>query len=163
MFRFSSCSFPSPTGKILPFNRAIKRLPISTEEFLNKLREIYNVSETSTPVPTKKHECCLYLSGKWYRLTPINNNPSELSLLDSLEVRFLYKNVLQPILKIDNPRTNDNIIYVPSVEGYSNLEKMVDSKLATCAFSLFPTSVEEMMAISDMGLLMEPKSTYFES
>jgi uncharacterized protein (DUF1015 family) len=104
----------------------------------------------------------MYIAGKWYRLTiksELLQNPDPVERLD---VSILQRNFLAPVLGIDDPRTNKRIDFVGGIRGLDELEKRVNSGEMAVAFALFPTSIEELLAIADAGKIMPPKSTWFE-
>ncbi|MGA2870101.1 MAG: DUF1015 domain-containing protein, partial [Verrucomicrobiota bacterium] len=107
-------------------------------------------------------EVSLYLGGKWYSLVFRKNLTAVENPIDQLDVTLLQKNVLSPIFGIDDPRTSKKINFVGGIRGTAELEKLVDSGEYACAFSMFPTSIEDLMSIADAGGIMPPKSTWFE-
>ena len=105
----------------------------------------------------------MYLGGKWYELQFIAGSDIVLlDALDRLDVQILQKFVLGPILGIDDPRTDERITFVGGGRGIDELETLVDSGGSTVAFSLFPTTMDDLFTVSDMGKIMPPKSTWFE-
>ncbi len=155
--------FPAEDLHILAYNRVIKDLNGLTEEaFLEKLQQNFIIGETSERQPNNRGEFCMYLAGRWYNLRYNVNYVREPDPLDRLDVQILQQNVLQPILDIDDPRTNERITFVGAGRGIDELETLVDSGGSKVAFSLFPTTMEDLFAVSDMGEIMPPKSTWFE-
>lgn len=162
---YLSVIFPGDELKILDYNRVVKDLNGYTKDaFLGALKKKFIVTPHEGPdalKPEKSHTFGLYLKGKWYLLEAkpecIVNDP-----VLSLDVSILQNEVLQPILGIDDPRTDKRIDFVGGIRGLSELEKRVDSDEMAAAFSMFPTSVEELMEIADAGKIMPPKSTWFE-
>lgn len=159
---FLSVLFPHDELKILPYNRIIKKLPESTENILSKLKEVYKVSENANPAPIAKGHAAMYLEGKWYGLAPLGNEPEAKDPVSALEVSVLHDKALGPIFGIGDPRTDNNIDFVGGIRGTKHLEELVDRGDAACAFSVYPTSIEELMQIADAGMIMAPKSTWFE-
>lgn len=158
---FLSVLFPGDELKILPYNRAVKDLNCNDrEEFVKKVGEIFKVKPTTMKSPTKPGQCCMYLKGQWYELAwePAPNA----SPIDQLDVSILQDRLLRPVLGIDDPRTSKRIDFIGGIRGTAELEKLVDSRDFTVAFSMFPTTVDQLMAISDVGQIMPPKSTWFE-
>ena len=148
----------------MDYNRVVKDLNgLSKEEFIGKLKENFTIAEAGSQVrPSKKGEVGMYLDGRWYVLnanSELINNPDP---VESLDVAILQNKVLSPILGIDDPRTSKRIDFVGGIRGLGELEKRVDSGEMTLAFSMYPTSVEELMSIADAGKIMPPKSTWFE-
>lgn len=160
---FLSVIFPHNQVQILPYNRVLKDLNgLSPETVLEKLDAVFILDGQGKPKPGRKHEIALYLSGKWHTLTfrprfAVTSDPVE-----KLDVTLLQKYVLDPIFGIENPRTSQRINFVGGIRGTSELEKLVDSREYACAFSMFPTGIEDLMAIADAGGVMPPKSTWFE-
>lgn len=158
---FLSVLFPGNELKILPYNRAVKDLNLLDKaEFLKKVESIFTVKPTTVKSPTRPGQCCMYLDGQWYELTwaPAENA----SPIDQLDVSILQDRLLKPVLGIDDPRTSKRIDFIGGIRGTAELEKLVNGKEHAVAFSMFPTTVDQLMAISDVGQIMPPKSTWFE-
>ncbi len=158
---FLSVLFPDDKLKIYDYNRIVKDLNgYSKEDFINKISECFDVKEEEYPVhPEKKGTFGMYLDKKWYRLTfnkPVGEDP-----VGSLDVSILQENLLFPVLGIENPKTDKRIDFAGGIRGLSELEKRVNAGEAV-AFSMYPTSIGELFAVADAGLLMPPKSTWFE-
>lgn len=158
---FLAVSFPADQLRILPYNRVIKDLNgHSPEQFLEKLGAICQVSQSADPSPKRRGQVSMYLDGHWYGLelkVPTEaKSPSQ-----KLDVAILQAQVLDPLLGIADPRTDKRIDFVGGIRGTGQLEKRVQAGEAV-AFSMFPTSLEELMAISDADEIMPPKSTWFE-
>ena len=158
---FMACIFPASQLRILPYNRLVADLNgLSAESFLAAVRERFSVEPTEAPAPSAGQSCCMYLAGRWHRLAwevPADAAPDR-----RLDVSVLQERLLAPVLGIDDPRTNQRISFVGGIRGTDELVQAVDSGAAAVAFSMFPTTVPEMMAIADAGLIMPPKSTWFE-
>jgi len=161
--RFLTVIFPHNQMQILPYNRVLKDLNgLTTEALLERLSEVFVIKSPGHPRPAGKHELGFYINHQWYTLTfrpelTATNDP-----IEKLDVTLLQKNVLAPLFKIDDPRTSTRINFVGGIRGTAELEKLVDSGEYACAFSMFPTSIEDLMAIADAGGIMPPKSTWFE-
>ena len=158
---FLSVLFPGDELRILPYNRAVKDLNgLSPEEFVNKVESTFTLKYTTVKEPTEPGQCCMYLGGKWHLLTwqPAANA----SPIDVLDVSILQDRLLSPVLGIEDPRTSKRIDFIGGIRGTAELEKLVDGGQAAVAFSMFPTTVDQLMAISDAGQIMPPKSTWFE-
>ena len=112
--------------------------------------------------PKGKHQLGLFLEGKWHRLTFKREFTMIEDPIEKLDVTLLQKHVLAPIFGIDDPRTSKKINFVGGIRGTAELEKLVNSGEYACAFSMFPTSIEDLMSIADAGGIMPPKSTWFE-
>ena len=158
---FLSVLFPASELKILPYNRAVKDLNgLSAEDFLKEIRAIFTVTENADPSPKSSRHVSMYLGQKWYGLSwPAvkSSNP-----VDKLDVSTLQNGVLHPLLGIDDPRTNNRIKFIGGIRGPQELVRLVDQKGFAVAFSMYPTTVDQLMAIADAGQIMPPKSTWFE-
>lgn len=162
--RFLSVLFPDDQLYIMPYNRVVKDLAgMKKEEFLEAVRKAgFTVSYLGdTPfAPEEKGTFGMYLNDGWYRLTAdkslVVDDP-----VDGLDVSILQNNLLRPILKIIDPRTDKRIDFVGGIRGLSELEKRV-AEDCTVAFSMYATSIQELLDVADAGLLMPPKSTWFE-
>jgi uncharacterized protein (DUF1015 family) len=160
---FLSVIFPHNQMKILDYNRVVKDLNgLSEDELLNKLSAAFDVSQERNAVsPLKAGEFGMYLNGHWYRLT-IHTDRVPQDPVERLDVSLLANNLLEPLLGISDPRTDPRIDFVGGVRGLGELEKRVDSGEMAVAFSMFPTSMEDLMAVADADKVMPPKSTWFE-
>lgn len=158
---FLAVIFPASELQILPYNRAVMDLNgLSAEDFLAKIRAIFTVEENAAPRPTAPRHISMYLGGRWYGLSwpeVQSSNP-----VDKLDVSTLQNGVLHPLLGIDDPRTNDRIKFIGGIRGPEELVKLVDQKGFAVAFSMVPTTVDQLLAIADAGEVMPPKSTWFE-
>ena len=155
--------FPSEDLKILAYNRVIKDLNgLSDDEFFAKLSSNFIVSETDEKQPQNHGEFCMYMGGKWYKLifnVQFYRRPDP---IDCLDVSILQKYVLEPVLGIMDARTDKRIGFVGGKRGTDELEKIVNEGTAKLAFSMFPTTMDELLEVSDSGEIMPPKSTWFE-
>ena len=156
--------FPAQQLKILAYNRVVKDLNgLSTEEFFQKVGESgFVVTETDNPTPENPGEICVYTEGKWRRLVFSIAYFAAPPVLESLDVSRLENFILRPILGIEDVRTDKRIDFVGGIRGTRELEKLVDSGAWQIAFSMFPTTVEQLLQVSDAGEIMPPKSTWFE-
>jgi len=155
--------FPSEDLHILAYNRVVHDLNgLTTEEFLTKLGDTFIVTETREKKPDERGNICMYLDGRWYKLRFNVQYFREPDPIERLDVSILQQNILTPILGIGDPRTDTRISFVGGGRGTSELEKMVDSGDYAVAFSMFPTTMDDLFAVSDMGEIMPPKSTWFE-
>jgi uncharacterized protein (DUF1015 family) len=160
---FLAVIFPHSQMEILPYNRVLKDLSgNSAEQLLEKLDAVFVITNESWAQPTRRHEVCLYLGGKWRMLAFRPQFAATKDPIEKLDVTLLQKFVLAPIFGIDDPRTSERINFVGGIRGTGELEKLVNSGAYACAFSMFPTSIHELMAIADAGAIMPPKSTWFE-
>lgn len=164
---FVAVLFPEDQLKILPYNRVVFDLHgLSKDDFLNAVSEKFEVKPTTNKEPQTKNQFCMYLDSQWYHLKARDSVLASLSLEKSvgekLDVSILQNFLLNPVIGIDDPRTNDRIDFIGGIRGTTELEKLVDSGKAAVAFSLYPVSVNDLMNISDAGEVMPPKSTWFE-
>ncbi len=160
---FLAVLFPAEQLRILPYNRVLRDLyGLSTSQSLARLARVGRVTITDDPVPPGPGTFCFYLEGAWYRLTL---DPATIDAGDpirSLDVSLLQDRVLAPIFGIGDPRTDKRIEFVGGIRGTAELERLVDSAGCAIAFSLYPTTLEQLLAVSDAGKVMPPKSTWFE-
>ncbi|HNX23114.1 MAG TPA: DUF1015 family protein [Spirochaetota bacterium] len=158
---FLSVIFPHTQLKILAYNRVVKDLNgMSRDEFIKKLGEEFTVEKSDRKVPVKVNTFSMYTGKEWYSITPkfdISKDP-----IESLDVTIIQKKVLAPLLGINDPRKDKRIDFVGGIRGTAELEKIVDSGDFAIAFSMYPTEIEQLMDVSDAGLIMPPKSTWFE-
>ena len=160
---FLTVIFPHDQMNILAYNRVLKDLNgRSPEEILAALERVFVVTENAHPVPAKKHDLAFYMGGQWRGLTFKQDLTSGRSAIDLLDVSLLQTEVLEPLFGIQDPRTSQRIAFVGGIRGTAELEKLVDSGEFACAFSMFPTGIEDLMEIADAGGIMPPKSTWFE-
>ncbi len=163
---YLSVIFPDNQLYIMDYNRVVKDLNgYSSEEFISEISKKFNVSEyrgDGCCKPEKKHNFGMYLDGKWYILEAkdciINENDS----VACLDVSILQNELLSPVLGIGDPRTDKRIDFVGGIRGLEELEKRVDSGEMKIAFSMYPTTMEQLMNIADDNKIMPPKSTWFE-
>jgi len=162
---FLSVLFPDKDLSIIDYNRVVKDLNnLSKEEFLAKISENFKVEKYEQDKPFKpdySHTIGMFLDGQWYKLTASDCTYDENHPVDCLDVVVLQKFLLDPILGIKDPRTDERIDFVAGVLGLKELERRVNSDM-TVAFSIYPCSVKELMDVADIGEVMPPKSTWFE-
>ena len=155
--------FPAEELRIMAYNRAVRNLNgLSADEFLTSLQQTFIVSDAEHKEPETHGEICMYLGGKWYKLFFNVAYFREPDPIERLDVSILQDNILKPILGIDDPRTDERLIFVGGKRGTAELERLVDSGEATVAFSLFPTTMRDLLEVSDANEIMPPKSTWFE-
>ncbi len=161
---FLAVLFPDSQLRILDYNRVVKDLNgLSWEQFLDALAPSFNIEPADHPVrPARKGQYGLYHGGKWYRLRANQELLANPDPVKSLDVAILQDHVLHPILGIKDLRTDKRIDFVGGIRGLDELERRVDSGEMAIAFSLYPTSVNELLTIADAGKIMPPKSTWFE-
>ncbi len=159
---FLSVLFPDEQLMIMDYNRVVKDLNgLTSKEFLDKLSTLFDIEEEKQAYkPKRKATFGMYLDKKWYKLTAkINIVPND--PVDGLDVSILQNNVLGPILGIKDPKTDKRIDFVGGIRGLKELERRCNSDMKL-AFSMYPTSIQELFDVADLKLLMPPKSTWFE-
>jgi Uncharacterized conserved protein len=160
---FLTVIFPHNQVQILPYNRVLKDLNGATPaKTLEKLDGVFIISAGGTGTPSRKHELGFYMEGKWHTLNFRPHFVKTTDPIEKLDVTLLQKYVLAPIFGIDDQRTSKRINFVGGIRGTAELEKLVNTREYACAFSMHPTSIEDLMTISDAGGIMPPKSTWFE-
>lgn len=163
---FLSVLFPDDQMYIMDYNRVVKDLNgLGEQDFIESLRTKFLVREFARSEgynPKVKHDFGMYLNGMWYRLSAIPGTWDNIHPTRKLDVSILYDNLLKPILGIGDPRTDKRIDYVGGIRGIEGLEARVDTGEMAVAFSLFPTSIKELLATADADEIMPPKSTWFE-
>ncbi len=160
---FLAVIFPSSQLFIMDYNRLVKDLNGRTpEEFIQVLKKDFFVQATGLSTPPKRHMFGMYFGGQWYTLTAKKGSFNEEDPVSSLDVSILQRNVLQPLLNIGDPRTDKRIDFVGGIRGVAELERRVNNGEFKVAFSMYPTSIEELIKVADAQLIMPPKSTWFE-
>ncbi len=160
---FLAVIFPDDQLQILPYNRVVKDLNgHSAEEFLSTVRKSFIVSEAGNPEPAGPGRWSMYLNGRWYGLALPEDASKPSGEVDSLDVSILQDRLLEPVLGIKDVRTDKRIDFVGGMRGTKELARLVDEGKAAVAFSLYPTTVENLLRVSDAGGVMPPKSTWFE-
>ena len=160
---FLTVIFPHDQLQILPYNRVIKDLNgLSKEEFLARVSQVFEITNQANPAPTQRSTWSMYLDGEWYGLFLKDNAARPGGAVASLDVAILQDQLLDPILGIKDVRTDKRIDFVGGLRGTKELERLVNEGKAAVAFSLFPTTVEDLLRVSDAGEIMPPKSTWFE-
>jgi uncharacterized protein (DUF1015 family) len=159
---FLAVAFPAGEVRILPYNRVVKDLNGRTpEEFLSALEEKFSVQPDASPSPRRKGEISVYLAGRWYGLRIPPGGVATGGAISSLDAALLQEKILEPLLGIKDIRTDKRIDFVGGIRGTKELERLVDTGSAV-AFSLYPVSLDDLMAVSDANEIMPPKSTWFE-
>ncbi len=162
---FLTVIFPHDQMQILPYNRVLKDLNgLTPAQLLEKLDAVFieQPGTGSAVKPARKHELGLYLAGQWHTLNFRPQFAATKDPVERLDVTLLQKFVLAPLFGIDDPRTSKRINFVGGIRGTAELEKLVNQGDYACAFSMFPTGIEDLMEIADAGGIMPPKSTWFE-
>jgi uncharacterized protein (DUF1015 family) len=159
---FMAVLFPHDQLQILDYNRVVKDLNgLTPEQFLERIADRFVVTPADGPRPDAPHEFGMFFEGRWYRLAARPGTFPAGDPVRGLDVSILQDNLLAPVLGIADPRTDKRIDFVGGIRGTGELEKRVREGCAV-AFSLYPTSLDQLMAVADAGMVMPPKSTWFE-
>jgi uncharacterized protein (DUF1015 family) len=159
---FLAVVFPHDQMQILPYHRLVRDLRgLSGETFLASVAERFDVTPTERAEPEGRHAFGMYLDGRWWRLRARPGSWAE-TPTSSLDVAILQDNLLRPVLGVEDPRRDERIGFIGGIHGTQELSARVDAGSDRVAFALWPTSLDELMAISDAGDVMPPKSTWFE-
>ncbi|MCJ8330087.1 MAG: DUF1015 family protein [Lentisphaeria bacterium] len=159
--RFLAVLFPASQLNILPYNRTVADLNgLSRDEFLEKVKANFSICEAGAEA-VAVGDIRMYIDSTWYQLSFTGTTASD-AVADQLDVSILQANLLGPILGIDDPRTSNRIDFIGGIHGTARLEELVNSSKAAVAFSMYPTTVEQLIGISDNDEIMPPKSTWFE-
>ncbi len=159
---FLTVIFPHDQMQIMDYNRVVRDLgPFTEETFLKEVSVRFHAAPTDDPKPREKGTFGMYLGGKWYRLKVQPDTLAVSDPVESLDVAVLQDNILGPVLGIRDPRTDSRIDFVGGIRGLEELERRC-AQDAVLAFALYPTGIEELMAIADARKVMPPKSTWFE-
>lgn len=162
---FLSVIFPDNDLYVMDYNRVVKDLNgFSEEEFMNKVSEKFDIAPYNGEgqyKPSSKQTYGMYMDGKWYKLTAKEGTFNPKDPVDRLDVSILQNNLLRPILGIEDPRTDKRIDFIGGIRGLAELERRVKNGMKV-AFSMYATTIDDLMAIADAGQVMPPKSTWFE-
>jgi len=159
---FIAVAFPDREMQILPYNRTVKDLAGHTPDSLIAALRASEIVVTSGPAsPAKAGQVSMFLDGSWHSIALPPQSP-ETSRAEALDVEVLQREVLTPFLRVGDPRTDKRIDFVGGIRGTAELERLVTSGAAAVAFSMYPVSIDDLMAIADAGGIMPPKSTWFE-
>jgi len=161
---FLNVIFPDDELRILPYNRVIKGLNnLSPEQFFSNAEKTFDVKpETKAIEPTTPYHFGTLCKGKWYQLIAREGTFDAQHPANSIDSAVLTANLLDPILGIKDIRTDDNIDFIGGIRGTAELEKLVNSGQFDIAFSLYPVTVGQLLAVADANEVMPPKSTWFE-
>jgi uncharacterized protein (DUF1015 family) len=155
--------FPDNQLSILPYNRVVRDLNgLSKVDFLARVHESFVISEKAKPSPATRGSWSMHLDGRWYGLQLRDDATKPSGLVESLDVSILQDRLLDPILGIKDVRTDKRIDFVGGIRGTEELERLVKEGKAAVAFSLYPTTIDDLLKVSDAGEIMPPKSTWFE-
>ena len=161
---FLAVLFPHNQLRIMDYNRVVKDLHgLTPEGFLAEVTKGFRLEKAQGQVrPGRKGEYGMYVKGGWHKLTALPGLTTAADPVERLDITILQKNLLGPVLGIDDPRTNKRIDFVGGIRGLGELERRVNSGEMAVAFALYPPSMDELLAIADAGMTMPPKSTWFE-
>jgi uncharacterized protein (DUF1015 family) len=160
---FLAVIFPDDQVQILAYNRAVRDLNgLSPAEFLEALKQNFTVEESGSGTPESRGQWAMYLEGRWYTLGLRSDAAPPDGIVASLDVSILQDRLLDPILGVKDVRTDKRIDFVGGLRGTRELERLVEEGKAAVAFSLYPTTMEDLLRVSDAGEIMPPKSTWFE-
>ena len=161
---FLTVIFPDNEMTIMPYNRVVRDLNgRSVAEFMARVAERFEVTPIPAALsPIRRHQFGMYLAGKWYELVAREDYFAADDAVAAMDVSILQDNLLSPVLGVRNPRTDQRIHFVGGIRGVAELEREVNSGEYQVAFSLYPTSIEELMSLADEDKIMPPKSTWFE-
>ncbi|MDR0886270.1 MAG: DUF1015 family protein [Clostridiales Family XIII bacterium] len=165
---FMAVLFPDDELEIMDYNRVVYDLNgLDKTEFLEAVGAKFDIvevleGEDADVPPRRKHEFAMYLAGTWYLLTANEGTFDANDVISSLDAEILQKNLLQPILGIEDPRTSDRIDFVGGIRGLRELSRRVDELPSAVAFAIYPVSMEDLFDVADAGSIMPPKSTWFE-
>jgi uncharacterized protein (DUF1015 family) len=160
---FLSVIFPDNQMMILDYNRVVRDLNgLDPEAFMAGLGERFEFEPTEDGRPARRRCFGMYLGGRWYRLTAKDGSFPSDDPVRCLDVAILQDNLLAPVLGVGDPRSDERIDFVGGIRGLTELERKVESGEWAVAFALHPTSIDQLFAVADAGLVMPPKSTWFE-
>jgi uncharacterized protein (DUF1015 family) len=160
---FLAVLFPANQLTILPYNRVVRDLAGKTPaDVLRDLAKVGRVTRTDDARPPRPGSFCVYLERAWHRVELDPGSIDRSDPIESLDVSLLQDRVLGPILGVGDPRTDKRLEFVGGIRGTAELERRVNSGDMAIAFSLYPTTMEQLIAVSDAGKVMPPKSTWFE-
>jgi uncharacterized protein (DUF1015 family) len=158
---FPAVLFPMGQMRVMAYNRVVRDLPMPPADFLDAVDARMPLTrDVADAAPTKAGEVGLYVDGAWHRATLPDTNRD--GVADTLDVARLGEHLLEPLLGIDDPRRDPNIDFVGGIRGTDALVRRVDDGDAALALAMYPTSIDELVDVSDAGELMPPKSTWFE-
>jgi uncharacterized protein (DUF1015 family) len=160
---FLAVIFPDDQVQILAYNRAVRDLNgLSKSEFLEALKKDFDIKEDGGDTPEHRGQWGMYLDGRWYTLSLRSDASAPQGTVALLDVSILQDRLLDPVLGIKDVRTDKRIDFIGGVRGSEELRRLVDEGKAAVAFSLYPTTMDDLLRVSDAGEIMPPKSTWFE-
>ena len=160
---FLAIAYPDNQLEVLDYNRTVKDLNgLSEEEFLNAIGKDFKINVSKNPVkPIRRHTFGMYMNNTWYELEAKDGTFNEEDPMERLDVSILQNNLLSPILGVDDPTKSDRIEFIGGIRGIKELEKRANKDMKV-SFSMFATTTDDIMSIADGGMIMPPKSTWFE-
>ena len=160
---FLAIAYPDNQLEVLDYNRTVRDLNgLSEEEFLNAIEKDFKVKVSEKPIkPVRRHTFGMYMNNTWYELEAKDGTFNEEDPMDRLDVSILQNNLLSPILGVDDPTRSDRIEFIGGIRGIKELEKRANKDMKV-SFSMFATTTDDIMSIADSGMIMPPKSTWFE-
>ena len=160
---FLAVAFPDNQLEIMDYNRVVKDLNgLSREEFISRLEKSFVCRKMDKMFkPNRRHTFGMLLDNQWYELEAKPEIIDESNPVGRLDVSVLQNNLLAPVLGITDPKNDDRIDFIGGIRGLAELERRVNTDMKL-AFAMYPTTVEDLMSIADAGLIMPPKSTWFE-
>jgi len=161
---FLAVIFPDIEMNVMPYNRAVTDLHgLNVAEFMAAVARKFEITPVKGPLdPARRHQFGMFLAGTWYELLPKREIINESDTVARLDVSILQDNLLNPVLGIRNPRNDQRIHFIGGIRGVEELARLVNGGEYQVAFSLYPTSVRDLMELADSGRIMPPKSTWFE-
>lgn len=160
---FLAAVFAHDELKVFPYNRIVRNVDIPKKSFFDQLSKNFMVEKVYGRFePNNRHVFGVYKDEEWYKFVPKDHIINEDDPVESLDVQILQRYVMDEIFGIKDPRNDERIDFIGGVKGINELEKLVDTENAEYAFSLYPTSIEDLIRIADNNLIMPPKSTWFE-
>lgn len=160
---FLSVLFPHDQVKILPYNRVLKDTNgLDSAQLLERLGKVFIIGVDGQAQPARRHTVSLFLDRRWFELRFRPELLAPANPVQRLDASLLQTHVLEPVFGVENPRTSQRIGFIGGIRGTSELERLVVQGNYACAFSMFPTQIEELMSVADGGGMMPPKSTWFE-
>ena len=160
---FQCVLFPADQVQILPYNRIVRNAgDLSLDDILDKMDLDFDVIESSAKVPDRRGRFTMYAGGSWYNVKLRKEVTKPMQAIEGLDVTILQEKLLEPVFGIEDPRTDNRVDFVGGIRGPEAIQELVDSGKAVVGFVLHPTTVDDLMQISDAGEIMPPKSTWFE-
>ncbi|WP_195517050.1 MULTISPECIES: DUF1015 domain-containing protein [Clostridia] len=160
---FLAIVYPDNQLEVLDYNRTVKDLNgLNEDEFLSAIEKNFKIKVSKEAVkPKRRHTFGMYMNNTWYELEAKDGTFNEEDPMERLDVSILQNNLLSPILGVDDPTKSDRIEFIGGIRGINELEKRANKDMKV-SFSMFATTTDDIMSIADGGMIMPPKSTWFE-